>query len=189
MAEVIRIADCPPVPWKNGAGTTRELWARRDAAGDVLIRISIAEIRGRQGFSAFPGIDRVILQLDGPAMVLTIDGKPNRLSPLSPLAFAGETDVICDADDVVPAHDINLMCRRGHYVPAMERIATLPGQTQGFGGNNALTTFLALAPCTLVHPLATALNPLDLIVTEGPVTLGTDGTGDFIRLGAEGVRA
>ena len=189
MAEVIRIADCPPVPWKNGAGTTRELWARRDAAGDALIRISIAEIRGRQGFSAFPGTDRVILQLDGPAMVLTIDGKPNRLSPLTPLAFAGEADVFCDADDIVPAHDLNLMCRRGRFVPAMERVATLPGQTRGFGGDTVLTAFLALAPCTLRLPLATALNPLDLIVATGPVTLSTDGAGDFIRLGAEGVRA
>lgn len=184
MAEVVRIADRPPVPWKNGAGTTRELWARRDAAGDALIRISIAEIRGKQGFSAFPGIDRVILQLDGPPMVLTIDGHQHRLKPLTPLAFAGEADVFCDADDTEPAHDLNLMCRRGSFVPAMERIATLPGQPQSQGGT--VTALLALVACTLVLPLAVKLQPLDLIVAEGPVSLRTEDAGDFIRLSAEG---
>ena len=73
VARLIRHADCPPVPWKNGAGTTRELWALRDAGG-VLVRISIAEITGAQPFSEFPGTDRIIAQLDGPPMVLTIDG-------------------------------------------------------------------------------------------------------------------
>ncbi|MCA0270805.1 MAG: HutD family protein [Proteobacteria bacterium] len=184
MAGIVRFTDCPPVPWKNGAGTTRELWARRDAAGDALIRISVAEIRGKQGFSTFPGIDRVILQLDGPAMVLTIDGTPHRLQPLTPLAFAGEADVVCDADDTEPAHDLNLMCRRGSYVPAMERIATLPGQSQNVG--STVTAFLALIPCALVLPLAVKLQPLDLIVADGPVTLRTEGAGGFIRLSAKG---
>jgi environmental stress-induced protein Ves len=186
MAGIVRFADCPPVPWKNGAGTTRELWARRDAAGEALIRISIAEIRGKQGFSLFPGIDRVILQLDGPAMVLTIDGTAHRLTPLAPLAFAGEADVFCDADETEAAHDLNLMCRRGSYAPAMERTATLPGQPQYFGGDGAVTALLALVPCTLVLPLAARLQPLDLIVADGPVMLRTEGAGDFIRLGAEG---
>lgn len=183
MAGTVRFTDCPPVPWKNGAGTTRELWARRDAAGDPMIRISIAEIRGKQGFSAFPGIDRVILQLDGPAMVLTIDGTAHRLRPLTPLAFAGEADVFCEANDTEPAHDLNLMCRRGSYAPAMERIATLPDQPQSHG--STVTAFLALAPCTLVMPLAVKLQPLDLIVADGPLTLQTEGAGDFIRLAAE----
>ncbi|MGL4281068.1 MAG: HutD/Ves family protein [Albidovulum sp.] len=187
MARVIRFADCPPVPWKNGAGTTRELWARRDPAGETLIRISVAEIRGKQGFSSFPGIDRVILQLDGPPMVLTVDGTPHRLQPLTPLAFAGEAGVFCEADDTVPAHDLNLMCRRGSYAPAMERIATLPDQPQSHG--STVTAFLALAPCMLVLPLAVRLQPLDLIVAEGPVTLRTEGPGDFIRLSAEGGEA
>lgn len=186
MVEVVRFADCPPVPWKNGAGTTRELWARRDAAGDALVRISIAEIRGKQGFSAFPGIDRVILQLDGPAMVLTIDGTARRLEPLTPLAFAGEADVFCDADETEPAHDLNLMCRRGSYIPAMARIATLPGQPEDFGGDGTVTAILALAPCTLLLPRATKLQPLDLVVADGPVTFLTEDAGDFIRLGAKG---
>lgn len=185
MTRLIRFADCLPVPWKNGAGTTRELWAKRDAGGDALIRISVAEIRGKQGFSSFPGIDRVILQLDGPPMVLTIDGTRHPLRPLTPLAFAGEADVFCDADDAEAAHDLNLMCRRGSYVPTMERIAIQPGQPQDFGSGGEVTAILALAPCTLALPLAATVQPLDLIVAEGPVTLRTEGAGDFIRLGAE----
>lgn len=186
MVKVVRIADRPPVPWKNGAGTTRELWARRDAAGEALIRISIAEIRGKQGFSSFPGIDRVILQLDGPPMVLTIDGHQHRLKPLTPLAFAGEADVFCDADATEPAHDLNLMCRRGSYLPAMERVATLSGVPQGFGRDGAVTALLALTPSSLTLPLPVSLAPLDLVLADGPATLCTEGAGDFMRLGAEG---
>lgn len=184
MAEVVRFADCPPVPWKNGAGTTRELWARRDVAGDPLIRISVAEIRGAQSFSSFPGIDRVILQLDGPPMVLTVDGARHPLSPRSPLAFAGEAAVHCEADDMTPAHDLNLMCRRRSYVPAMKRLQTAPGASASLGADGAITGLLALGRCTLTLPVAAPLAAYDLIVAEGRFALKTDGPGDFILLSA-----
>lgn len=186
MSRLVRFADCPPVPWKNGAGTTRELWARRDAAGEPLVRISVAEIRGTQGFSSFPGIDRVILQLDGPPMVLTVDGVRHPLSPRSPLAFAGEAAVHCEADDMTPAHDLNLMCRRGSYAPSMKRLQTAPGASLSLGADGAITGLLALAPCHLTLPVDARLAAYDLIIAEGSFALKTDGPGDFILLSASG---
>lgn len=184
MTKVVRFADCPPVPWKNGAGTTRELWAKRDPAGETLIRISVAEIRGTQGFSSFPGIDRVILQLDGPPMVLTVDGTRHPLSPRTPLAFAGEAAVDCEADESTPAHDLNLMCRRGSYAPSMELIRIASGAMASLGVKGGITGLLALAPCTLTLPFAASLEAYDLLIAEGAFDLRSENAGDFIRLQA-----
>lgn len=164
MADIIRFADCPPVPWKNGAGTTRELWARRDSAGAALIRISIAEISGAQDFSAFPGIDRVILQLDGPPMTLTIDGVSHPLAPLTPLPFAGEARVACRMDGPGHAHDLNLMCRRGDFRPAIRRLTLRAGEGLMLGDKGTVTAVLALSPCAVGTPGAVRLETLDLLV-------------------------
>jgi environmental stress-induced protein Ves len=184
VARVIRIADCPPVPWKNGAGTTRELWALRDDAGETVVRISIAEIRGAQTFSAFPGTDRVILQLDGPAMVLTVNGIPHPLAARARLAFPGEAQVTCSVSGPQPAHDLNLMCRRGAFQPAMARIETGSGIPMAAGAPDAITALLPLGPVTLTLPLAVSLQAHDLLVAEGAFRVQTVAPAVFVRLTA-----
>jgi uncharacterized protein len=184
VPRIIRIADCPPVPWKNGAGTTQELWALRDDAGASLVRISIAEIRGAQVFSSFPETDRVILQLDGPPMVLSVDGTAFPLAALVPLAFAGEAQVTCALQEERPAHDLNLMCKRGHYLPAMHRVETAPATTMEIGAPGAITALLALGPATLSLPRATRLQAHDLILAEEPFRVQTAERAAFICLSA-----
>lgn len=184
MTRIIRIADCPPVPWKNGAGTTRELWARRDGAGAALIRISIAEISGAQDFSTFPGIDRVILQLDGPRMVLTIDGVARPLTPLTPLPFAGEARVTCALDGTERAHDLNLMCQRGAFRPAMRRLTLRAGEAAMLGGKGAVTAVLALDACAVRTPVSARLEPLDVIVATDGFSLELTSPADLIVLEA-----
>lgn len=184
MADIIRFADCPPVPWKNGAGTTRELWARRNGAGAALIRISIAEISGAQDFSTFPGIDRVILQLDGPRMVLTIDGVAHPLAPLTPLPFAGEARVACALDGAEQAHDLNLMCQRGAFRPAMRRLTLRAGEASMVGGKGTVTAVLALGPCAVRTPVAVRLEPLDVIVASDRFSLEPTTPADLIVLEA-----
>jgi uncharacterized protein len=113
---ILRLADCPAMPWKNGRGRTRELAIHPSGAGmdDFLWRVSIAEVDSAAPFSAFPGIDRVIALLAGDGFTMTLDdGSSHALTtPCAPFAFPGEARV-----DVTlaggPSHDFNLMLRRG----------------------------------------------------------------------------
>jgi uncharacterized protein len=112
---IIRLADCPSQPWKNGLGRTREIAVQPSASGgdDFLWRVSVAEVDSAAPFSSFPGIDRQIALLDGAGFTMTLDdGRVHALTtPFAPFAFAGEAKV-----DVVlaggPTRDFNLMVRR-----------------------------------------------------------------------------
>lgn len=106
------------MPWKNGGGTTREIAAWPPAAGlDAFDwRLSIADVAADGPFSAFPGIDRQIVLLDGDGVRLRArDGSfDHRLAAVGePFAFAGEATV--DATLLGgPTRDFNVMTRRGH---------------------------------------------------------------------------
>ena len=112
---IVRLADCPPQPWKNGLGRTREIAVEPPGAGmdDFLWRVSVAEVDSAAPFSAFPGIDRQIVLLDGAGFTMRLDdGRVHALTtPFVPFAFAGEAKV-----DVAlaggPTRDFNLMVRR-----------------------------------------------------------------------------
>ncbi|MCY1398298.1 hypothetical protein D3C76_560300 [compost metagenome] len=97
MISLLRAADYPRMPWKNGAGTTLEI--TRDA-GDGLDgfgwRLSIADVGESGGFSAFTGYQRIITVLEGEGMCLTVDGVDSRpLRALDPFAFSGDSAVQC----------------------------------------------------------------------------------------------
>ncbi|MGC4009248.1 MAG: HutD family protein [Pseudomonas sp.] len=99
MSEVriLRAADYPAMPWKNGAGTTREIV--RDA-GDGLEgfgwRVSIADVGAPGPFSAFTGYQRVISVLEGEGMRLKVEGADSRdLRALDAFAFDGASAVDC----------------------------------------------------------------------------------------------
>jgi environmental stress-induced protein Ves len=112
---IIRLADCPSQPWKNGLGRTREIAVQPSAAGsdDFLWRVSIAEVDSAAPFSSFPGIDRQIALLDGAGFTMTLDnGTAHALTtPFAPFAFAGEVKVDVSLADG-PTRDFNLMVRR-----------------------------------------------------------------------------
>ncbi len=112
---IIRLSDCPPQPWKNGLGRTRELAVQPSVAGgDFLWRVSVAEVDSAAPFSAFPGIDRQIVLLDGAGFTMTLDdGRVHALTtPFVPFAFPGEAKVAV-ALAGGPTRDFNLMLRRG----------------------------------------------------------------------------
>lgn len=185
MAELVRIADCPPVPWKNGAGTTRELWSSRDEAGAALIRISIAEISGAQDFSTFPGIDRVIVQLDGPRMVLTIGSMSHPLTLLVPLPFAGEAQVSCALDGDALAHDLNLMCLRSDYRPAMVRRVVEDGAVAARAPKGGVAAIMALSDCALIAGGDYRLGPQDLLLMRDGAEAVALGAADVMVMTAE----
>lgn len=109
--EIIRFADCAAQPWANGGGSTRVIAIRVDdsKAGHFDWRMSVATV-GSGDFSRFPGVDRVIVLVEGPAMELTIDGAAHVLDPLRPRRFAGESEVSCEVSR--QCLDFNVMTRR-----------------------------------------------------------------------------
>ncbi|WP_394791738.1 HutD family protein [Rhodoferax sp.] len=104
----------PATPWKNGGGTTREIVCQPPGAGmdNFDWRISIASITQAGPFSAFPGIDRNIMLLDGAGVRLQAAGIDHRLdTPGQPFAFSGDLALNCTLLGGAST-DFNVMVRR-----------------------------------------------------------------------------
>ena len=183
---LVRNAGLTPVAWKNGAGSTREYFRQVNEEGEVLVRISIAEITGAQPFSAFPGVDRIILQLVGPRMTLVIDGKASPLTLHAPLAFPGEAEVTCSLEEEGRAFDLNLMCRRGIFRPSMRLVQAREGERLPLDSTSGLSALLCLSPCRVDGALDASLNLHDLVLCQpGRAALRVDRDTRFVALSAE----
>lgn len=112
---IIAAADYRRERWRNGAGWTRQIHAqpRGDGAEGWDWRLSIAEIETDAPFSAFPGVDRELVLLDGQGLRLRFDDGEVRelLPPHDRLRFAGERTLQGELVDG-PTRDFNLMWRR-----------------------------------------------------------------------------
>lgn len=97
--------------WKNNGGWTTEL--ARSGGDDFRWRISVAEIESDGPFSAFPGVERDLLLLDGSGIELDIDDAPARriVQRFERVRFAGEASVQCRLV-AGPTRDFNVMARR-----------------------------------------------------------------------------
>ncbi|HWU75284.1 MAG TPA: HutD family protein [Rhodanobacter sp.] len=114
---IIRLADCPWQPWKNGLGRTRQIAVHPEGSnnGDFAWRVSMAEVDSAAPFSCFPGIDRTIVLLDGAGFTMTLDGERTHAltTPWVPFDFPGESAVkVALAGG--STRDFNLMVRREH---------------------------------------------------------------------------
>lgn len=103
--------------WKNDGGWTTELARRDDDAGGFLWRVSIAEIERDGPFSAFPGIERDLLLLEGNGIELDIGEEPARrlARRFERVHFNGEAEVQCRLL-AGPTRDFNVMARRDAIV-------------------------------------------------------------------------
>ncbi len=104
----LRADEVPPTPWKNGGGQTREL-LRWPAQGDWRLRLSLADIAADGPFSAFPGVTRwfVVLQGEGVALALPGSEHHQHLGD-APLCFDGTAAPGCRLLGG-PTRDLNLM--------------------------------------------------------------------------------
>lgn len=111
-----------PTRWKNGAGLTREIavWPPGAAMGEFDWRLSVAELQRDAPFSAFAGVDRCIVVLDGAGMQLVDDrgAQVQALQPLEPWAFEGERVLQAELP-LGPCRDFNVMTRRGRWRAAV----------------------------------------------------------------------
>jgi environmental stress-induced protein Ves len=110
------IASLPSTPWKNGGGSTREIVCRPEGAdmGGFDWRVSIATIAQAGPFSAFDGVDRVIMLLEGDGVQLqSTSGINHRLDQAHvPFAFSGDVALDCALLGGAST-DFNVMTRRG----------------------------------------------------------------------------
>ncbi|MFF2650275.1 HutD family protein [Streptomyces sp. NPDC058045] len=133
-----------PVPWKNGGGVTTQVAAAPEGAGteDFAWRVSVAEVAHGGPFSAFEGVDRIITLVDGPGMVLTVDGVRQVVdAPGEPFAFSGDAATDCELLGG-PVVDFNVMVRRGQ-VSAEVRVARGPTEVRAAAGSRVLAVVLS----------------------------------------------
>jgi uncharacterized protein len=165
-------ADYTRQPWKNGRGTTTELW-RLERNGQLLARLSCAAVAQDGPFSLFPGIERNLTVLSGPGFRLTGDGLTFRCDPLVPVAFPGDIALTASETHSQTSHDFNVMTAR-----ALPRPEVLVAQNQTLSAGGQLALY-ALGPCT-ANGIVMASN--DLILTDAEVVLTGDGPVIAVRL-------
>lgn len=111
------------MPWKNGGGSTREIFRFPEGGGDWLWRLSIATIASDGPFSTFPGCDRALTLLEGAGMRLQFAAHHCDLRPpFETCRFAGEQapdGVLLDG----PTQDFNAIWRRDAIAITVERRA------------------------------------------------------------------
>jgi hypothetical protein len=113
IGRILHSGDYERMPWKNGGGTTTEIWKAVSPAGEMLWRLSIADVASDGPFSEFPDIDRWIAVIEGDGMELTIEGiGAKRLDRrYEPLLFPGDAKTRCRLLGG-PIRDFNFMIRR-----------------------------------------------------------------------------
>jgi environmental stress-induced protein Ves len=129
----------PPQPWKNGGGRTREL-LRWPSEGDWRLRLSLADIEADGPFSAFPGVRRWFVVLEGAGVALDLaDGRRVLRPGDAPIGFDGAAAPGCTLLDG-PTRDLNLMlagldgaliaARTGDPPPAWSALAFFEAATR-----------------------------------------------------------
>ncbi len=146
---LVRYAELPVAPWKNGGGVTREIVAALDADGELAWRVSIATIDRPGPFSRLARIDRTIAVLDGAGIVLSGPDGEVQLTPGDlPYRFAGETEIAA-ALLAGPTRDLNAMTRRGRFRHRMTRLDMAAGDTLGAETEHCVLVLAAPARITV----------------------------------------
>ena len=125
------------MPWKNGGGTTLEIFRGHGLvrSDDWTWRLSMARLDADGPFSHFEGITRILTFLGPGEMILTVEGDRSRLTELDFLEFPGDATVSAEVT-APPAWDLNLMGRRDSVRIAVQSLSgavEIPGDTEVFG--------------------------------------------------------
>jgi environmental stress-induced protein Ves len=112
-SQVISSLDYRRERWRNGLGWTREILRLPAQGDDWALRLSVAEIEQDAAFSAFPGVERELVLLQGNGVRLRFeDGRVAEvLPPHGRVRFAGEAALHGELVDGT-THDFNLMWKR-----------------------------------------------------------------------------
>lgn len=122
MIRLIRSAEYPVRPWKNGGGQTRDIFIAPPAASldEFDWRISLAQVDRDGPFSRFPNVDRTLVVVSG-AMTLREGERLLALTSQSqPFVFAGEQSIAVTLNGG-PTVDFNVMTRRSRARHSVRR--------------------------------------------------------------------
>lgn len=182
QARIFGPADFKSMPWRNGRGTTTEL-AREDAAdGTMLWRLSSADVIEDGPFSAFPGVDRILVLTEGEGFDLDFGahGRVSPVEPLTPVPFSGDWPAM--AVNVRGAsRDLNLMVARDRAAASVA--VHHPARSIAQLADRSL--FLSLDGDAIVHigERTFELSPSQLLVVSGVAGFmaETEGDGSLLR--------
>ncbi len=152
--DVVRAEDVRRVPWRNGRGVTEEIAVGQAGnagpvgaagasfeRGDFAWRVSRAAVTESGPFSAFPGIDRVIVVTEGDGLALSHGdaAPPARIGRFERYRFSGEWPTSADLVGG-PVRDFNVLTRRDAVRAEVKVIATGRGPAQATvrGGDSLL---------------------------------------------------
>ncbi len=162
---VIRWQELVPQPWKNGGGTTRQIYSEGRLADRFDWRVSVAEVEVAGEFSLFPGYERVIMPLSPHGMQLMHqNGLYAQLQPLVPFRFPGEIALSAGLPHG-PVQDFNLIMRREFGQPVVE-LLRLDGKQTWQAPEGTLLIF-AISGRMAVESSSIVLNERDSLATGG----------------------
>ncbi len=123
---ILRFAQLSPGPWRNGAGTTREI--ARGGPGSPDWRLSLAEIERPGAFSRFPDTHRILTVIQGEEILLTLRGNEHRAGRGKPFHFAGD-DPIQVRLPAGPVRALNVITRPGAVRAEVSVVELIDGQS------------------------------------------------------------
>ena len=174
---VLRSENYHRMAWANGGGTTHQVVTHPPESGlaEFEWRVSLADIDRSGPFSVFPGIDRILMVIDGPGMALDIDGQVTELLPLKPIAFPGEAQTTSDLI-AGPTRDLNVMTRRG-LCSATVTLLSLAADVELTPTGSSVTIALVVDGWVRVdRPTSTMLDVRDAVLIDRPLTMVGVGT-------------
>jgi environmental stress-induced protein Ves len=127
MAQLIPADRLQRMPWKNGGGSTTEVTVHPAGASlaDFAWRLSLADVESDGPFSLFPGVDRILMLVEGAGVRLDIGSDVIELrEQYGVCAFRGDDAVNATLVDGA-VRDCNLMVRR----PGRGRLQAVHGRS------------------------------------------------------------
>jgi len=161
MVRIIRSADYPTRPWKNGGGTTRDIAVSPPGASldDFDWRLSLAQVDRDGAFSRFDNVERTLVLLSG-AMTLHEQARRIDLVRHEPVTFEGERAIEATLAGGATL-DFNVMTRRGRARHVVRRESFSKQVSLATPAGRTLALFALDSGLTLdseqLHPYDTAI--------------------------------
>lgn len=171
-------------PWRNGGGQTSEIAVApvAPANADFDWRLSIARIDRDGEFSAYPGVDRLLMPLSGGGLVLVVDEVRQSIPRFEVIPFAGEARVSA-VGVTAPSLDLNVMVHR-EFGTASLSCEAVEGTRLVGNRSGEVTAIIALDGALRVN--GERLESEDAVLSEEAETIEVEGTG---RIAVACVRA
>lgn len=171
---IISFQDLAVTPWKNGAGTTRQILIHpADATLDnFAFRVSAADINALGPFSSYAGINRSLAVLTGQGLTLAMaDGQSVVFTPKHTIVDFDGGAAPSTLAYAEPILDIGVMSRSHAYTHSFTRTNYATEQSHHEAAPHGLLFSLCEQPITLHSGLASdVLHPFDALAFTHDIT-------------------